>query len=59
MSLLASLHHHDATDVLGIVLLLAGVLAVLGGIYKLYLRDIPVGVVLVLVGVILLAVGWD
>jgi len=45
----------DGNGVLDLVLVIAGVVAIRGGLYRLWLRDLVVGGVLVIAGIIVLA----
>lgn len=56
-SLIAAVRERDANDVLGLILLLAGVLCICGAAYKAWLRDIPVAAALLIIGVVILFIG--
>lgn len=46
---------HGSIDVAGLILVIAAVLAICGGLYRIWVRDLVVGAVLLIAGIVVLS----
>jgi hypothetical protein len=56
-ALLAAVRDNEIEGILVLLLVIAAVLAILGGLYKAWLRDFPAAAVLIVLGLIVLVVA--